>query len=287
MNIKYYYSLIKPGIVYGNMMTVTAGFFLGTKGAVNYPLLFATLLGISLVIASGCLLNNYIDRDVDACMERTKRRMLAWGLVPVKFAIAFAICLGALGALTLLSFTNLLATGTALFGLFVYVVLYSLWLKRRSVYATWVGSIAGAVPPVVGYAAASTRIDAGALFLFAMLSFWQMPHAFAIAIRRLEDYRAALLPVLPLKNGVRGTKIQMLLFVIAFSVATLMLWVLGYVGYGYLLAASVLCLAWFGISLAGYWARDDKQWARMMFLSSITVLLLLCIAISVGAITQM
>ena len=140
-------------------------------------------------MASACVFNNYIDRQVDKKMERTKNRALVTGLISGRNAILFATLLGLIGNLILFLYTNLLTVFVAGLGFFVYVVLYSLW-KCRTIYGTAIGSIAGAVPPVVGYCAVSNHFDAGALILFAMMVLWQMPHFFAIALLHFDDYAA-------------------------------------------------------------------------------------------------
>ncbi len=226
---KAYYQLTKPGIIYGNAITTVAGFFLASKGHFNLGLFLAALIGISLVIASGCVFNNYIDKDLDATMERTKNRALVTGAISVRGAIVFGAILGLLGLATLGLLTNTLTAEIALLGLFFYVVLYSL-AKRRSVYGTIVGSISGAVPPVVGYCAVTGRFDLGALILFLILVFWQMPHFYAIAIFRQQDYTAAGLPVLPVVKGLRTTKIHILFYILAFTIAAAALYIFKFAG---------------------------------------------------------
>lgn len=280
--IKDYYLLTKPGIIYGNAITVIAGFSLASKGGIDWWLLFATLAGISLIMASGCVFNNYIDRDIDRLMERTKDRALARGAVSLRGAIIYGAFLGLVGTLILVVHTNLLTVFVALTGLFVYVVVYSLWFKRRSVYGTLVGSISGAAPPVVGYVAVAGSLDLGAGILFLILALWQMPHSYAIALYRLPDYLAAGIPVLPVKKGARVTKIHMLVYIILFIIATLALMVFGYAGYAYAVFLSVLGTAWFGLSVRGFFVSDDKHWARTMFIFSIAVLVVFCIMVAVG-----
>ena len=175
--IKTYYLLTKPGILFGNLITTAGAFILASRGHIDFLLFLATAAGLFFVIASACVFNNYIDREADSKMARTKNRALVTGLITTKKAIWFAIVLGVIGVIILARYTNTAALITALVGYFVYVVLYSLW-KYRSTYATLVGSISGAIPPVVGYCAASKTIDTGAILLFAILVLWQMPTSF-------------------------------------------------------------------------------------------------------------
>lgn len=282
-SIKNYYWLAKPGIIYGNLVTTIAGFLLASRGQVNFELLIATLLGISLVIASGCVFNNYIDRNIDAKMARTKNRALVKRVISGRNALTYASILGIFGLVTLGFFANMLSVYVALVGLFFYVVMYSLW-KRRSVYGTVIGSISGAVPPVVGYVAVTNNLDAGALILVAILVTWQMPHFYAIAIYRLKDYAAAGIPVLPVKRGIYLTKINMLVYINAFIIAALLLTFFGYTGYSYLVVAVLLGFIWLSLCIKGLNAKtDDRLWARKMFLFSLIVLTLLCVMISADA----
>ena len=278
--LKNYYHLTKPGIIYGNAITVAGGFFLASKGYIDLRLFLAALAGISFIIASGCVFNNYIDRKIDAKMARTKNRALANGAISVQRAITFAIMLGMLGIFVLGTFTNLLALCAALAGAFFYIVVYSLWTKRRSVYGTLVGSISGAVPPVVGYVAVVNGLDLGALILFLILALWQMPHSYAIAIYRLPDYKDAGIPVLPAIRGIQRTKWEILMYTGLFVAATTMLFVFGYVGAFYLVVMSTLGLSWLFLSLRGFGVKDDKKWARGMFLFSLVIIILFSFLIS-------
>ncbi len=266
-----YWFLAKPGIIFGNIVTTIAGFALAAKGMFNPSLFLATLLGVSLVMASACVFNNYIDRELDEKMKRTRNRPLVKGDMSYVAALVFGACLGVLGTICLLVFTNSLATLIALVGLFVYVLLYS-FAKYKTVHCTLIGSVAGAIPPVVGYCAVSNSLDICALLLFAILVLWQMPHFFAIAIYRLEDYVAGSIPVLPVKRGILNTKVQILLYMIAFVIASLLPFFLGYVGYTYLTTACILGSAWLWICMKGFKCTNDHRWARQVFLCSLVVI---------------
>lgn len=275
---KAYLVLIKPRIILGNVITAAAGLFLAAKGQIYGGLFLATLVGLSSIIASACIFNNYIDREADRKMSRTQRRTAATKLILPQNALLSAALLAVLGTLLLAFFVNFLTTGIALLGLFVYVVLYS-FSKYRTTHATLIGTIAGAVPPVVGYSAVSASLDEGAFLLFLILTLWQMPHFFAIAIYRLEDYAKASIPVLPVKKGIFVTKVQMLLYLIAFIAASCLLTVFGYTGSLYLIAAILLGLAWLKICLKGFKCADDQLWARQMFRFSLIVITGLCLVV--------
>ncbi len=244
-------------------------------------LLLATVIGLSLVVASGCVLNNCIDRDIDRHMERTRGRVTVTGQISLKAALAHGLVLGVAGFGMLWWRTNPLTTALAGFGYFVYVGLYSLWFKRRSQYGTLVGSLSGAMPPVVGYCAVSGQFDAGAASLLAIFCLWQMPHSYAIAIFRLKDYEAAGIPVLPVARGIAVTKIHIVLYILAFMAATLALCLGGYAGYGYLLVAVAVSLWWLAIALTGYWTADDRVWARKLFAFSIVAITALSVMMSI------
>jgi len=270
-------SLLKPGIIFGNLVTLSGGYFLAShQHFYVWPWIW-TLLGMSLVVGSGCVFNNLIDRDIDRLMQRTCRRVLAQGQISPTVAVIYGTVLGVLGFLILATLTHWLTVVLAAIGFLVYVVVYSLCLKRRSRYGVIVGGIAGAIPPMVGYVAASHRLDTGAWLLFALLFLWQMPHFYAIAIYRLEDFQKAHLPVLPLTKGIPATKRSILRYVAIFTVvATLPAW-LGYAGIAYGSIALVFGLVWIYLCLQGFSTPDDKAWARKNFGFSILTITVLSV----------
>jgi protoheme IX farnesyltransferase len=270
--IKAYWELTKPGILFGNAITAIAGFLLASKGCIDFWLFLAMLAGLLCVIGSACVFNNYIDREMDSKMKRTRNRPLVKQVISLRSAILFGILLGLVGVLLLAYYTNLLALTIALIGFIVYVAIYSP-LKHHSVHGTVVGSIAGALPPAVGYCAVTDQFDAAALILFIIVALWQMPHFFAIALYRLDDYRTAGIPVLPVKKGAQVTKIQMLLYIVAFLIALPMLTLFGYTRYLYLVVTLLLGLGWLWLCIQGFWAKNDKVWGRNMFFTSLVVVM--------------
>lgn len=279
--LKPFVSITKPGIIFGNLISVAGGFFLASQGSVDGVLFLATVIGIALVIASGCVFNNYIDRDIDRLMERTQGRVTVQGLIPPGVTLAYGGVLGIAGFSVLWFGTNALATAFALLGFVVYVGLYSLYLKRHSIYGTLVGSLSGAAPPVVGYCAVSGQFDLGALTLLLIFCLWQMPHSYAIAIFRFHDYRAASIPVLPVTRGVRAAKHHIFWYILAFLGATLMLTLGGYAGYGYFAVAAAMGLYWLVMALRGYRTGDDQAWAKKVFIFSIFTITALSIMMSI------
>lgn len=279
---KDYYQLIKPGIIRGNAITATAGFLLAAQGNVKIGLFWAMLGGLSFIIAAGCVFNNYIDRGIDKKMQRTKKRALVQGNISGLSALIYGTVLGIIGTVLLAIYTNPLTLCLALFGFFAYVVLYGL-AKRHTVHGTVVGSISGAIPPVVGYAAVSGSLDTAALILFLILIFWQMPHFYAIAIYRQKDYESAKIPVLPIVGGHQATKIQMLMYIAAFTLTASLLSVLGYASYLFLFVVLALGARWFWLSLNGFKVTDDDKWARRMFGFSLIVISVLCTTLAIDS----
>ena len=279
--IKNYLLIAKPGIMVGNLISAAAGFFLASKGRFDGALLPATLIGISLVVASGCVLNNCVDREIDRKMIRTKNRALAQGLIKPKVAVSYATILGLAGLALLWAATNLLAVSIVLAGLTIYVGVYSLYLKRNSVYAALIGSFAGATPPLAGYCAVTGTFDLGAVLLLSIFSLWQMPHWYAIAVYRFDDYAAAGIPILPVRRGTAAAKKYIAGYILAFMAATLMLTVGGYTGYRTFAVATVLGLSWLSMAWSGYKPSDERLWARKLFIFSILAIFILSVMMSI------
>jgi protoheme IX farnesyltransferase len=259
-----YIALSKPGIIMGNGLMAFVGYAVGARGAFDWGAFLVMLGGLSSVIASGCAINNVIDRVADAKMHRTRNRPLVRGEVTPRAAIAFAMVSLGLGCWLL----HGVPLALALFGWVIYVALYSP-LKYRTVHGTLVGSVAGAMPPLIGYTAATGRVDAAGWILFAMVALWQMPHFYAIAIYRMEEYKAAGIPVLPLVRGIESTRRQMFIYVIAFIVVSTMLTI--YMSLFYLVAILALGFGWLFLSLRG--GSSPTRWARHMFLYSLVVVM--------------
>ncbi len=278
-----YIEVTKPGIIFGNIITVSGGFFLGAQGHVNLWLFLATLVGMSLVMAAGCVFNNVIDRDIDKLMQRTQNRVLVKGLISPVNALLYACLLGITGLLLLYFLTNPLTALIALSGLFIYVVIYTLYGKRHSIFGTEIGAIAGAIPPVVGYCAVTGIFNLGALSVFLILLFWQMPHSYAIAIYRFKDYKAASIKVLPVRKGIKITKIHMFIYTCLFTLSALTPTFFGYTGIIYLILALCLGLTWIVIAIKGFKTQDNIAWARKMFVVSILIITLLSVILALSA----
>ncbi len=281
--IKVYYRLIKPGIVYSNAIATMAGFFLAStgKGSFDPGLFLATIFGVLFVISSACVLNNYIDRKIDSKMKRTQKRATVLKEISASAASIYAIILGLIGFGLLVLYTNWLTVGLGVLAYLTYIVFYSV-AKRKSVHGTLVGAISGGLPPVAGYVSVTNAIDLGAILLFVILVYWQMPHFYAIAMRRRDEYAAANIPVLPVVKGMYAAKMEILVYIVLFIAANSLLVILGYTGYTYLVVMTLFGLVWLGKGIEGFKTDDDVKWARKMFLFSLIILIVLCLMIAVG-----
>lgn len=271
----------KPGIVFGNLISAAAGFLLASKGQAHGVVLPATLIGISLVVAAGCVFNNCVDREIDRKMIRTSNRALAAGLMSPQVAVSYAVILCMAGLALLCSAANMLSVAIVLAGLVIYVGVYSLYMKRHSLYGPLVGSLAGATPPLAAYCAVTGQFDMGAVILLFVFSLWQMPHCYAIAVFRLEDYTAANIPILPVKQGTAAAIRHIIGYILAFMAATLMLTFAGYTGYSTLVVATALGLYWLFTAWSGYEASDVRLWAKKLYVFSILTVVVLSVMMSI------
>ncbi|MBU8877680.1 heme o synthase [Bacillus sp. FJAT-29790] len=276
---KDFLALIKIGIVNSNLITTFTGLWLALhftgKGFLNnLDIVFYTLIGSSLIIAGSCALNNYIDRDIDPFMERTKSRPTVTGKVnPAKVAILGFLFIGA-GTLFLM-FTTATAAIIGLVGVFSYIVLYTMWSKRRYVSNTIIGSISGAVPPLIGWAAVDANLGMMPWALFLIMFVWQPPHFYALAMRRVEEYRAANVPMLPVVKGFKRTKISIYAWVAALLPLPFLLPALGL---PFLILASVLNIGWIATGIYARKFNDDIKWAKLMFVYSLQYLTIMFVA---------
>lgn len=272
--LKSYWSITKPGIIFGNLISVAAGFFLAAKSEpANFLLLLTTLVGVGLVIASGCVVNNIFDRDIDQKMKRTQNRELVMGNINIDAAFVYALVLLLNGTALLFQLVNPLSAVVVLLGYVFYVFFYTMWYKRNSVYGTLVGSISGAVPPLVGYLAVTNYISLEAILLFIMFCLWQMPHSYAIAMFRMQDYRDAGIPVLPVKEGITKAHQHMKSYVVAFGVVAIGLFMLGEAGYEYLAVSAAVCFMWTRVTFQKVNYNNYTQWSKAVFKVSLLVVM--------------
>jgi len=279
--LKNYLLVTKPRLVAANLISAAGGFFLAAQGHVSAALFLFLMAGMSCIVASGCVLNNCIDRHIDRNMARTRGRALATGAISLRGSLLYAAILGLSGAATLFVGTNMLCAVIALLGFVVYVCVYSLYLKRNSAYSTVIGSLAGAAPPLAAYCAVRNDFDLGAVIVLAIYSLWQIPHSYAITIFRYNDYAAAGIPVMPVKAGIPATRKHIVWHIAAFILAAQLLTVFGYAGYAYFAVSTVLGLCWLATALHGYRSSDDRAWARRVYLFSILTIFILSVTMSV------
>lgn len=282
--LRAYYQLTKPGVLYGNVLTAAAGFLLAAQGNIDWWLFTATIVGMTLVIAAACVLNNYLDQDIDKIMARTKTRPSVTGIIPGKNMVIYSVILFTAGILTLVTWTNWLVVSIGILGFITYVWLYGALSKRQSIHGTLVGSISGAMPIIGGYAAVSNQVDAGLILVFLILFFWQFPEFYSIAIYRRKEYAAAKVPVMSVVKGVRSTIIQIFLYTLLYVASTLLLTVYGYTGYVYFAIMALVGGYWIWVGYQGLRTKTPEIWARRMFRFSMISILVLCVMLSIGPI---
>ncbi|MFD1018039.1 heme o synthase [Thalassobacillus hwangdonensis] len=269
-------SLIKVGIINSNLITTFAGFWLavyftGTSFFDHWQTFLMTMVGTAFIIAGGCIINNWYDRDIDVIMSRTKTRPTVTGTIALSHIKVMGIVVSILGFILLL-FTTLEAALFGAFGWFVYVVLYTMWSKRRYTINTVIGSFSGAVPPLIGWAAVDPNLQLEALILFLIMFIWQPPHFLALAMKKKKEYAAAGIPMLPVVHGFKMTKRQIVVYVACLLPLPIYL---ASLGTAFLIISSLLTFGWLIIGLAGFAMKDDMKWATWMFVYSLLFLTIL------------
>jgi len=207
-----YVSLTKPRIIVLLLIIALASMLIAAPSTISLGVIFFTLLGGALSAASANAANCLLDRDIDALMRRTQRRPLPARRVEPSFALAFATVLGVTAFVLLAVLVNLLSAILAIGALVFYVAVYTVWLKRTTPQNIVIGGAAGAMPPLVGWAAATGRLELPALLLFLIVFLWTPPHFWALALYRREDYARAGIPMLPVVAGEEETRRQILLY---------------------------------------------------------------------------
>ncbi len=269
-----YVELSKPRIALVVLVTTYAGMWLAAGSTIPLSLILLTLLGTGLASASAGILNNYIDRDIDPMMTRTALRPIAAGRVAPKDALHIGLGLGGLAFLILLLSSNLLASTLAVATIYFYVVIYSMWLKRSSDLCTEIGGVAGALPPIIGWAAITGKVELPAIILFVIMFLWQPPHFWVLALLREDEYRRAGIPMLPVTAGSFITKAKMLLYTAALLPATLWLYLAGLAGPLYLTISTMAGVVYLLLTIDFARRPLDRRSALNLFLYSIAYLLL-------------
>jgi protoheme IX farnesyltransferase len=268
------FALAKPRITMLVLVTALGGYVLA-PGAPSLAAALALLAGTALLVGSANALNMYLERDVDALMERTRDRPLPAGRLEPQPALAFGVAMALAGAPLLTFAVNPLTAMLGVIAHLSYVLVYTP-LKQRTPAAVWVGAVPGAMGPLMGWAAATGGLEAGGLALFGVMFFWQVPHFHAIATFRVDDYRAAGLKTLPGERGPEATRREMIGALVAQIAVSLALAPLGVAGAPYLAAASILGAAYFGYAVLGL---RTPTGARKLFFASLLYLPLLFAAL--------
>jgi heme o synthase len=275
-----YVTLTKPRIMSLLLVTGFCGMIAGARGWPGTGTALAAMTGLALACGGASALNHVLDRDIDPLMgARTKARPVASGRVAPSRALEFGLALSALSFVLLASAVNVLTAVLALAGNLFYVLVYTRWLKRSTPQNIVIGGAAGAVPPLVGWAAGTNHIGIGALLLFAIVFVWTPPHFWALALLIKDNYRAAGVPMLPVVRGERETARQILRYSAGLVAVTLLPW--AWSGAGLLYVASALALGAVFVWLAERLRRDTTpRRAMLLFHYSLLYLALLFAALA-------
>jgi len=275
-----YVALTKPRIIVLLLITAFASMLIAAPGRVSPWLILLTLVGGAMSAGSANAINQLLDRDIDALMTRTRRRPIPSGRVHPPFAFAFAVLLGTVAFVEMAALINLLAAVLSLAALLFYVFIYTVWLKRSTPQNIVIGGAAGAVPPLVGWAAATGRVDLTAVILFLIVFLWTPPHFWALALFRQDDYARASVPMLPVIAGAEAARKQILIYAVVLVASTVLLSPLG--GMGWLYALSAVALGGAFVALAvRLWRERTRAAAVRVFGYSIIYLALLFAAMVV------
>jgi protoheme IX farnesyltransferase len=267
-----YLSLLKLRIVVLLDATAVGVMIPAAHGHPRLVAVLAVLAGGTLAAGGAHAINCWFDRDIDAAMSRTRRRPLPDGRIPAWHALALGIVLNALAFAVLWWGANLLAAGLALLGALIYVFVYTVWLKRTTPQNIVIGGAAGAIPPLVGWAAATGRLDLTAFALFAVIFFWTPPHFWALAQLIKADYARARIPMLPVVSGERTAKRQSVGYAVLTAIVSVIPFFTGSAGDVYMAGAVVL-----GVGLVGMTVLDlsGRRWTRRLFAYSLIYVALL------------
>jgi len=280
---KDFLALSKPLIVGLLLITTYGGLVIGAKAWPPFSLTLWTLLGGALAAGGSSALNQYIDRELDKNMQRTAKRPLADGRLTGAEGLAFGLGLSLVSYYVLSSFVNGLTALLSLAGIIYYVILYSVWLKKATVQNIVIGGGAGAIPPLVGYAAATGTLDWTAWILFLIIFMWTPPHFWALAIVRMKDYERAGVPMMPVVRGEMETRRQILIYTVELVVVTLLLPILHLAGTVYLVSSVVLGGALIYAAWA-VWKHGGNKVAWRMYKWSSSYLVFIFVAIMVDAV---
>jgi protoheme IX farnesyltransferase len=276
--IKSYYLLCKPNVVYMMLICAFVGMLLAEDSVSSFSKIYIALFGIALCSGSAAAINQVIDRKADAAMTRTDQRPLPQGELSAFHASCFAFVIGVLGALILYFFVNTLTMVLTLASLIGYAFIYTVYLKRATPQNIVIGGLAGAAPPLLGWASISNSIDPYALLLVLIIFVWTPPHFWALAIYRKEEYAKESIPMLPVTHGVAFTKLQIVLYTIILFIVSILPYVVLMSGEIYLVSSVILSSIFLYYSIKLY-ITDDDSIAMKTFNFSIYYIFLIFIAL--------
>ena len=281
--IRDYVTLTKPKIISLLLVTAAGGMFLAAQGVPSLTMLAWVWIGGALASGGANAINHQLDRDIDREMHRTQSRPVAGERVDPRYALAFGIGLNVAAFVLLATLVNVLAAGLTLLATLIYVFVYTLWLKRTTPNNIVIGGAAGAIPPMVGWAAVTGTVDLPAVFLFAIVFFWTPPHFWALSLLIEKDYARAGVPMLPVVSSRQQTTLHIFLYSIALTGLTLMFGLLPDVGTIYVVSAAVLGAPFIWLALR-LWRVDARGRAKVTYLYSLAYLALLFVAVMVDAV---
>jgi heme o synthase len=274
-----YVSLTKPRIISLLLLTCVATMFVADPSGPAISTILWTMLGGYLAAGGAGAINHYIERERDARMERTSERPLASGRISPARGLAFGTSLGVVAVAQLAITVNTLTAALAAAGLLGYVFVYTLWLKPRTPQNIVLGGAAGAIPPLVGWAAATGELSAQALWPFAIVFFWTPPHFWALSLLISDDYARTGVPMLPVVRGETTTRNQIVLYALLLVAISIGPVLTGLFGAAYLAAALALGAGFVGLAIV-LLRNPSRQAARRLYLSSLAYLALLFIAMA-------
>jgi heme o synthase len=280
-----YYQLTKPRIVLLLLITTVPSMILADKGMPSLWLIAATLIGGTMSAGGANAINQFVDRDIDAIMARTRRRPLPSHAIPPRNALVFGMGLGVAGFVWLLATVNLPAALLSSAALAFYVFVYTMWLKRSSPQNIVIGGAAGAAPALVGWAAVTGTVGWPAMVLFLIVFLWTPPHFWALSLRYERDYRAAGVPMLPVVAGVEATTRSILVYSVVLVASSFLLWPVGSMGPTYVLSAAVLGVV-FMVRAGQLRTRRTARTAMSLFRYSIVYLALLFGAVALDTLVR-
>ena len=276
--IKNYYELCKPNVVLMMLLCALVGIILASDTLLPLIEILVPLVGIGLCSGSAAAINQIIDREADAEMARTDKRPIPQGEISVTNASIFAFVIGVLGVLILIYFVNSLTAILTIFALGGYAFIYTIFLKRATPQNIVIGGLAGAAPPLLGWASVTNTIEPNALILVLIIFIWTPPHFWALAIYRKDDYAKQSIPMLPVTHGVDFTKLQIVLYTIILFLVSLFPYIVLMSGIIYLVSALILSSLFLFYSVRLY-ASDDDKYAMQTFWFSIYYIFLIFIAL--------